>query len=271
MEAVTTVKTEHYKDLPQKFFKKSHELVFSQLGLSSREHDLFALFLSTLHKDHWKDFRDGNSISAPRYEFESDVLKEWFGLTPKQFYPTLRPVADRLSKKTVGLANNDDQSFDFIPLFSRIQYKDGRLMIVPNVELMSAYVDYSQGHAQIDHLVFRELKNEYAKRLYTFFSRFKDENTVLHAQSIDKLHAMMGLLDTSGNLISKSYKQNKFFLERCIRKPLHDMSACELLKNDLDILVDEETGNFGFRPVKQGKKIVALKFLFKWKNNKKQI
>ena len=191
-------------------------------------------------------------------------------MSSKQLYPTLRPVAERLSTKTVGLVNNDDQSFDFISLFSRIQYKNGRLTIVPNVELISAYVDYSQGHAQIDHRVFRRLKNEYAKRLYTFFSRFKDEKTILHPQSIEKLHAMMGLLDSDGKLTSKSYNQNKFFLERCIRRPLHEMMSCDILKEELSILVDEETGNFGFKPIKKGKKIIALKFLFSWKDNKNE-
>lgn len=264
-----TVKTKKTQDLSSSFFQKSHELVFSQLGLSAREHDLFALFLSTLHSDHWKNFIAKKDISAPHYQFESEVLKDWFGLQAKQLYPTLKPVADRLSSRKVGIASDGSESFDFIPLFARIKYESGVLTIVPNSELISAYIDYSQGHAQIDHRVFRTLKTEYAKRLYSLFSRFKDTHaTTLHPQSIKQLHGLLGLLDVNGKLTAKSYQQNKFFLERCIRRPIQEMAHCPEVQKELDILVDEKTGNLGFSPIYEGKKIIALKFLYRWKNPK---
>ncbi|WP_328590408.1 replication initiation protein [Veronia nyctiphanis] len=143
------VTTETPKDLPRQFFKKSHELIFSQLGLTAREHDMMALFLTRLNRDHWTDYIEKRDIHAPRYTFHSDVLKDWFGLSSKQLYPTLRPVADRLSSRKVGLSSDDTESFDFIPLFARVQYQKGELSIVPNPELIKAYVDYSAGHAQI--------------------------------------------------------------------------------------------------------------------------
>ena len=50
------ITTENSQELPNQFFKKSHELVLSQLGLSAREHDMMALFLSRLNREHWEDF-----------------------------------------------------------------------------------------------------------------------------------------------------------------------------------------------------------------------
>ncbi|GEM77605.1 replication initiation protein [Vibrio sagamiensis] len=260
------VMTENSSELHQQFFKKSHELVFSQLGLTAREHDMMALFLSRLHKEHWTDFLEKRDIHAPRYTFSSDVLKEWFGLSSKQLYPTLRPVADRLSSRKVGVNNDKDKEFDFIPLFARVKYQKGELSIVPNSELINAYIDYSAGHAQINHRAFRGLKSEHSKRLYTLLSRFKDKGT-LHPQSIETLHGLYGLLDEKGKLLKTSYGQNKVFIDRCIKKPIKEMMECIEVSKELEFYTDAESGNVGFAPVMRGRRMVAIQFLYRWKTN----
>ena len=258
------VTTENSRELPNHFFKKSHQLIFSQLGLSAREHDMMALFLSRLNREHWTDFLEKRDIHAPQYTFHADVLKDWFGLSSKQLYPTLRPVAERLSSRKVGLASDQTEEFDFIPLFARVKYSKGALTIVPNSELINAYVDYSAGHAQINHRAFRSLKSEHSKRLYTLLSRFKDSGTQLHPQRIESLHALYGLLDEKGQLIKKSYGQNKVFIDRCIKKPIEEMTRCEEVCKELEFRIDEKTGNVGFSPVMNGKRIVAIEFLYRW-------
>ncbi|MGF1693907.1 replication initiation protein [Photobacterium kagoshimensis] len=263
------VTTEHSKELPNQFFKKSHELVFSQLALTAREHDMMALFLSRLNREHWTDFLEKRDIHAPQYTFHADVLKDWFGLSSKQLYPTLRPVAERLSSRKVGLSNDNSEEFDFIPLFARVKYSKGALTIVPNSELINAYVDYSAGHAQINHHAFRSLKSEHSKRLYTLLSRFKDSGK-LHPQRLESLHALYGLLDEKGKLLKKSYSQNKVFIDRCIKKPIEEMSRCVDVSKELEFFADEKSGNFGFSPVMQGRRIVAIEFLYRWKASDNQ-
>lgn len=259
------ITTENYRELPNDFFKKSHALVFSQLGLTAREHDTFALFLSRLHEDHWLAYQDGRHVYAPEYTFQSEVLKEWFGLSSKQLYPTLKPMAARLASRKVGLINEKDQEFDFMPLFSRVAYKKGALIMVPNAELMDAYLAQSAGHAQINHLSFRSLKSEHSKRLYTILSRFKKSGMILHEQTIEQLHGLFGLLDEKGKLTKSSYSNNKVFLERCIRKPIEELSSSEEVKKELGFLVDPDSGSYGYKARYRGKTIVALEFLFQWK------
>lgn len=259
------ITTEDYRELPNDFFKKSHALVFSQLGLTAREHDTFALFLSRLHEDHWVAYQEGRHVYAPEYTFQSEVLKEWFGLSAKQLYPTLKPMAKRLSSRKVGLMNDAEQEFDFMPLFSRVAYKKGALIMVPNAELMDAYLAQSAGHAQINHLSFRSLKSEHSKRLYTILSRFKKPGMKLHEQSIEQLHGLFGLLDEQGKLTKSSYGNNKVFMERCIRKPIEELSHNEEVRKELGFLVDEESGSYGYKARYRGKSIVALEFLFQWK------
>ncbi|RJX68697.1 replication initiation protein [Vibrio sinensis] len=259
------ITTEFYKELPQNFFKKSHELIFSRLDLTAREHDMLALFLSRLHKDHWSDYQAGKDVLAPQYTFHSDVLKDWFGISSKQLYPTLKPVAERLSGRKIGLSNDEVEMFDFLPLFARVTYKSGSLSIVPNAELMTAYLAQSAGHAQVNHKSFRALKSEHSKRLYAILSRFKSPGTKLHPQSITQLHGLFGLLDERGKLSKKSYTNNKVFIERCIRKPITEMMQCPEIFSELEFLIDEKSGSYGYRPIQRGRKIIQLEFLFRWK------
>ena len=87
----------------------------------------------------------------------------------------------------------------------------------------------------------------------------------LHEQSIEQLHGLFGLLDEKGTLTKSSYGNNKVFLERCIRKPLEELASNEEVQKELAFLVDEESGSYGYKARYRGKSIVALEFLFEWK------
>lgn len=254
------VRTDDSKQLPAQFFKKSHDLIFSQTSLSAREHDLMALLLSRLHEEHWESFKNGLIPKSPAYDFNSDVLCEWLGVKKADLYNTLADTADRLSDRKVGVKKEGRKSFTFIPLFKRLEYQNAVLTMTPNDELMLEYLGVSQGHAQVDHRVFRKLRREHSKRLYPLLCRFKNQGTKLHPQSITELHAFFGLLNERGELIKKSYANNKVFIERCIK-----MSIEEIAKTDSAIEFDiGPDGYIGYQPIKKGRKIDKIEFLFNW-------
>lgn len=248
-------------DIQKEFFKKSHELVFSQLSFSPVEHDILALLLSRLHKDHWQDFISGKSPTSPNYQFNSDILSEWFSVKKDDLYVTLNKPAERLSEKAIGVRNGN--SFDFIPLFQRITYKNGVLTVKPNYELMNQYLGISQGHAQISHSCFRKIRSEYAKRLYSMLCRFKTFETELHAQTIEELHAFFGLLNKQGKLEKTTYEKNSYFINRIIKPAIAEIDAKE---PEIFFQTDEKTGNKGFAFIKQGRKVTGIKFLFNWQS-----
>ena len=252
----STVSTDIHSD----FFKKSHALVFSRLSLSPVEHDIFALLLSRLHKDQWEDFIAGKTPISPSYEFKSGVLCDWFGTEKDDLYNILYKPSERLAGKKIGVTQEGD-SFDFIPLFKRVKYKNGTLTIKPNDELITEYLGISQGHAQIPHRSFRQIKTEHGKRLYTMLCRFKSANTELHPQSIEDLHGFFGLLDKQGELLKKTYAVNANFIKRIIKPAILEIEEKE---SSIKFLIDEKTGNYGFSYIKEGRKVVGLKFLFKW-------
>lgn len=254
MSAATT-------DINSDFFKKSHALVFSRLSLSPVEHDIFALLLSRLHKDQWEDFIAGKTPISPSYEFKSKVLCDWFCVKKDDLYNILHKPSERLSEKKIGTVQ-EGNSFDFIPLFKRVKYQNGTLTIVPNDELITEYLGLSQGHAQIPHKSFRKIKTEHGKRLYTMLCRFKSPSTELHPQSIEDLHGFFGLLDKQGLLLKNTYAANSNFIKRIIKPAIREIDKEE---SNLEFQIDEKSGNYGFSYIKEGRKIVGIKFLFKWK------
>ncbi|MFD2178499.1 replication initiation protein [Veronia pacifica] len=253
--------TDDSRQLPAQFFKKSHDLLFSQLSLSPREHDIMALLLSRLHEDHWQSFIDGTAIRAPAYQFKSDVLCDWLGVSSTNLYNTLSGPAEKLSNRLIGVRNPTTREFDFITLFKRLSYKDAVLTIIPNDELMKEYLGVAQGHAQVDHRVFRKLKKEHSKRLYPLLSRFKNQSHTLHPQSIEELHGFFGLLNEKGELLKTSYANNKVFIDRCIRASIEEISKHD---PNLEFLVSDD-GSFGYRAIRRGRKIAKIEFLYHWR------
>ncbi|HGS4560858.1 TPA: replication initiation protein [Vibrio cholerae] len=257
----STITSAATTDIHSDFFKKSHALVFSRLSLSPVEHDIFALLLSRLHKDQWEDFIAGKTPISPSYEFKSKVLCDWFCVKKEDLYNILYKPSERLAGKKIGIVQ-EGNSFDFIPLFKRVKYQNGTLTIKPNDELITEYLGISQGHAQIPHKSFRKIKTEHGKRLYTMLCRFKSPSTELHPQSIEELHGFFGLLDKQGSLLKKTYAVNANFIKRIIKPAIQEIDEKE---PNIEFLIDEKSGGYGFSYIKEGRKVVGIRFLFKWK------
>lgn len=256
------IATDAMTDLHSDFFKKSHRLVFSQLALSPVEHDIFALFLTKLNKEQWQSFLNKETIESPQYNFSSDVICEWFGIEKKYLYSTLRDPARRLSGKMIGVMDDTNKRFKFRTLFKEVMYENGELTIVPNDRLINEYLSISQGHSQVPHKTFRNIQKEHAKRLYTMLCRFKDEHTGLHPQTIEDLHAFFGLLDDKGKLLKKTYAVTGNLINRIIKPAILEIDEKESL---IEFFIDEKTGNYGFSYQKRGRKVIAIKFLFRWR------
>lgn len=256
----TIIETEKIKDLPSQFFKKSHKLIFSQLRLTPIEHDLFALFLTRLNKTHWENFRDGKTIDAPSYKFNNTVLAEWFNERPQGLYSLLKDPAHRLVGRAIGI-DDGENNFQFLSLFKKVEYKKGVLQLVPNEMLMNEFLGVSHGHSQIPHKIFRSLKKEYAKRIYTILCRFQSPNTVLHDITVDNLYAYLGLLDHNGKLTRKTYSRITELVERIIKPAILEIDSAE---PNIHFDYSNDKKSYGFELKKQGRKVVAIKFLFSW-------
>lgn len=265
MANTNLVKTERIGQLTSDFFRQAHRLVFSQLSMSPVEHDIFALLLSRLDKDHWvitdSSVTTQPTIPSPHYSFTSNVLCEWLKVDNRSLYNVIKDPAKRLSEKTIGLQEPNKRRFIFRSLFKQVSYEDGVLTIVPNDLLMNEYLCLSQGHSQIYNDTFTALETDYAKRLYTALCRFKYGQGKLNPFSLEELHAFFGLLDEKGKLIKKTYARTNSFIERIISPAIREIESKE---HRIKFLIDEKTQNLGWSYKKQGRKITHIEFLFYW-------
>ena len=242
-----------------KHIKKGHQLVFSRQDLSAREADLFALVVAFMKPTDWDH-------KTPQYEFACANLAQWLNIESKHVGFVLTPTASRLSERRVGIKDDSNGEFDFIPLFKRMKYAKGVLTIIPNDELKNEYIAYNQGFALINTANFLGLKREYSKRLYELLSRFKGGGgTKLKAQSIIELKGLFGILDESDKLKidKKSFSNTSVFMQRCIRESITELMENTNTKKDIMFLPGNDK-NFGFTTLKAGKRITSVEFLYHW-------
>lgn len=244
------------------FFKKSHELVFSQLSLTPVEHDILALMLSSIHQSHWQEYEEcATPLALPVYKYTSKELSDWFRVEPGNLHKVLKEPAARLTARSIGIQDDNKKSFRFTALFSHIEYKDGCLYIAPNHALMNEYLGISKGHSQIPKLEFRLLKRDSSKRLYSMLCRFKNGSGSLNFMSIDQLHGIFGLKNQKGELAKKTYATVGNFVSRIIKPAIEEI---ENVEPRIKFLEDEHSGNRGFEYKKEGRKVVAIRFIYAW-------
>ncbi len=247
-----------------KHIKKGHQLVFSRQDLSAREADMFALMIANMLPEDWKQ-------DTPHYSFTAEQLSKWLNIDSKHVGSNLNPVSNRLASRKIGIkveSEDQDTEFDYRPLFKHIAYKKGILTMVPNDMLKKEYIAYNQGFALINTKNFFNIKKEYSKRLYEILSRFKDVALSMHPIGIEELKGLFGLLSENGKIKKDkiSFKSNNVFMKRCIRDSIVELSTNEATKNEI-IFHTSPKGEKGFDLIKQGNKIISIKFLYQWKHS----
>ncbi|CAH0543108.1 replication initiation protein [Vibrio marisflavi] len=248
------------KKLP-KHIKKGHQLVFSQQDLTTREANLFGLMMAHMTPADWES-------GSPEYRFTAAQLCEWLSINNRAVGSQLKGVVARLLTRNIGIVtdNKGDTEFEFTPLFSKAIYKDRVLTLKPNIELESEYIEYNKGFALIDTKSYLGLKREYTKRLYEMLSRFKNKGSKLNPIEIDDLRCYMGLVTESGQIKSDkgSFKNPSTVVRYCVKDSIAEL--CSNPKTNKELLFHTTKDGLGFKYHKNGRKIVAIEFIYSWIN-----
>uniref|UniRef100_UPI003B5B8DA1 replication initiation protein n=1 Tax=Shewanella gaetbuli TaxID=220752 RepID=UPI003B5B8DA1 len=246
--------------LPE-LYRKSHKAIFSLHDQSPHEQNIFNIMNAKMSPTHWE------SGKSPIYEFTAAELSKWLNIEPKHLGTTLKPAAERLSKRSVGFATEDNSEFEFISIFSKIKYKGAKLTLIPNPLLKDFLMEFSQGYGLINPYKMIKLKRGYSKRIYEFLSRFKEDGTYLYPMKLDNLRKYLGLYDKDGNFLEgkKSLKAASVFISRCIEESIEEIN--ELCSDEI-IFFEGETGCLGYTPLKKGRSYVGVKFHYQWLDSK---
>lgn len=240
---------------------KSHSLIYSSTDLSSKQMDIFALMLTQMREDDW--YNNGES-STPVYSFTSSELSIFFNTPKKQLYSLLKKPCEVLSEKTIGI--DDGKSFNYRPILSEVEYKNGTLTISPNEKLRDVYIinACNNGHAKIDNKIFRALGNPNSKKVFEFLSRYRFDKTMYHMR-ISKLQTIFGVYGSSGRVLKKSYVNKKKFIKCVIEPALKDIGKS---REALDkVSLASKHGRLGYELIKEDTEEPLIRFLVTWTDN----
>lgn len=240
---------------------KSHSLLHSATNLTSTQMNLFALMLTEMNVSDW--YSDGGEEITPTYTFRKEVLTEWFGIASHQLTAYLKAPSKRLAQKQIGIETSN--GYRYRPILSDIAFEKGTLTIAPNGALRDVYLinTSKKGHAKIYNDVYRALNNPNTKKVYDFLSRHKNETEMYHL-SIHKLQIYFGIFRENGELLKKSYKNPRRFIERIIKPALKQISDCELAKKRLTLIDGEHSFGYDLKSMTSGD--MKIKFLVRWKS-----
>ena len=183
---------------------------------------------------------------------QSDQLQRSHALTAKEFsevfntdignsYKCLKKAIDKLMKTDIKVENSENQSTTRINICSKAEYKkkDGRITIKFTDDIMP-YL--SQAREKFVLYNLKEIANFgslYTTRLYELIQGFKDTGYMI--KSTDQLREIFA--------VGEGFKRYNDFKRYTFEH------ACKEINNNHEL-------NLGYEELKEGRKVVAIKFVF---------
>lgn len=251
---------------------KSNDIVFASMKLTPKMCDVLSILFTKMRAQDWYvngDVANGHAI--PHYKFEAKEIASFFKLDRSSNVASmLRSPIKKLTETVIGI-ENDNGDFDYSPLFSRCQYKDGVLTIIPNNELRNSYIAKAKtnGYALISNDQYLALSDAHSKKMLDLLSRFKTGQK-LYPISIKKLQTVFGVYGHNGELLMPTYKSPKTFLKRLIASSLKTISESEESRERIIIEESERQGTLGFEIVNEDeddnsvRHDTRIRFLYRW-------
>ena len=225
--------------LPGQIVKKHNHLVRSKINLNSvLGSKILANLIACIHKDD-KEFKDVYRIS----------IKSFLPALGGGNYSQVKEVCRELVKATVEIeffTPDGRRVFHPSPFFSSLKYTDGEGFIEARFNSLEPYIskcllDLSQHFTKINLIEYLKLPSIYSQRIYEILKSWDDKPEV-HI-SLENLHHMLNT--------PKSFKSNFAQFRRFVLKKAYD-----------DINTKTSDMEFEWEPVKKGKAVVAIHFIF---------
>jgi plasmid replication initiation protein len=218
-----------------------------------------------LNSAHFSDFNHNDyqvflhlvtkigGVDAYGKYLQQDQLKREHALTAKEFsklfnvslsncYGILKKAVDRLMKADIRIEKPDSQGFWRINVCSMAEYNktDGYISVKFTDDIMPYLAQVRQKFVLYNLKEIANFGSLYTTRLYELLQDFKETGWML--KSIDQLREAFAV----GNKFKtyNNFKQKTF------------AHACQEINNNYDM-------GLGFEELKEGRKVVAVKFFFK--------
>lgn len=184
---------------------------------------------------------------------QPDQLKREHALTAKEFsklfnvslsncYGVLKKAVDRLMKADIRIEKPDNRGFWRINVCSMAEYnkKDGYISIKFTDDIMPYLAQVKQKFVLYNLKEIANFGSLYTTRLYELIQEFKDTGYMI--KSVVQLREAFA--------VGNDFKKYNDFKKRTFEH------ACQEINDNYKL-------NLGFEEIKEGRKVVAVKFVFK--------
>jgi len=211
---------------------KHNQLIEARYNLNLNEQKIILYAVSKLDSIHQKEF---NII-----EFDIDDFTELLGTT-KQRYTEIKKIVKNLMKKQVEIETEKENLVaNWVSSLKYIK-SEGKILLEFSVQLTPYLLQLKNCYKSYKLKNVIHLKNKYAIRIYELLKQYENMKSKERTIDLEKLKIILGC--------ENQYKRFTNF-EDCVLKP----SRSEILKHS-DLC-------FEYEKIKDGRKIIAIKFKF---------
>ena len=169
-------------------------------------------------------------------------FSEVFNTDIDNTYGFLKKAIDKLMKTDIKVESSDNQSIARINVCSKAEYKkrDGRITIKFTDDIMPYLAQVKEKFVLYNLKEIANFGSLYTTRLYELIQEFKDTGYMI--KSIDQLREIFAV----GNSFERYNDFKRYTFDH----------ACKEINNNYEM-------NLGYEEIKDGRRIVAVKFIFK--------
>ena len=221
--------------LPGKLVKKHNELVRSKISITNVDGSrILANLIACIRHDD-VDFQDTYRI-APK-----DFMADQGGKS----YTTIKTVCRELAKATAEIEEPDPEGphpiLSIYTFFSSITYRKGIISARFNAEMKPLLLDLRRCFTQYNLMEYLTLPSIYSQRIFEFLKSWDDKPETSPIPLAD-LHEM---LNTPASFRANFTEFRRWVLEKAHKD-----------------ITTKTTLSYEWEPVKQGRAVVAVRFIF---------
>jgi len=223
------------KNVEKNWVVQSNKLIEAKFNMTTNEHKLIRLLASLVIK---------GDNSFHEYQFKIKELAKLFGCNNKSAYRQFDKITDLLMSRYVKVRENNDTWIKY-HVISSCKCANGILTIKIDNEMIDFFIELNR-YTKYKLKNILEFKGKYSFRLYELLKQY--EKLKMRCMSIDDLRNILDIPEEE----YKIYHQLK---QRVIQ------SAQKEINSKTDI-------SFVFEEIKNGRKVVDIKFLIEPNINK---
>lgn len=192
-------------------YKKSNTLIQSKYRTTTFGNKIIALGLYHLQRGNFYYSENGGNLVC---EISAAELKEKMNRSGNSMYRDLQDISKRLMNYHLGYQDDEAQEFEYINLFTKMGYKDGKLTIIFNGDMKSYLSELKDNYTILNLPLMLKWQRNYTFRLYELLSSrtylYEKDGYECEAEyRLSEFKFMLGIYDINDEKVVKLIKGEK--------------------------------------------------------------